>query len=86
MKNQDDIDFTIGRWGDHKSNRGHKKALANKIAIAELKKREKAGDILNKKEKKQLNFGKNSNTSPLTDFSRRKGRTVAVVPRHPLRL
>ena len=47
MKNQYDRDFTIGRWGDHKRNGGHSKVLANKIAIAELKKREKAGGILN---------------------------------------
>ena len=38
VNNQDDRDFTIGRWGEHKSNGGHKKALANKIVIAELKK------------------------------------------------
>ena len=68
MKNGDDRDFTIGHWGEHKRNGGHEKALANKITIAEMKKREKAGDILNKKEKKQLNFGKKSDTSPLTDF------------------
>ena len=58
----------IGRWGEHKSNGGHEKALSNKISIAYLKNREKSGGILNKKEKKQLNFGKKSNTSPLTAF------------------
>ena len=63
VKNLDDRNFTIGRWGGHKSNGGHRKALAKNIAIAELKKRKKAGDILNKKEKKQLNIGKKGNTS-----------------------
>ena len=52
----------LAAGGEHKRNRGHEKELANKIAIAELKKRENAGDILSKKEKKQLNFGKKSNT------------------------
>ena len=86
VKNWDGCNFTIGCWWEHNGNGGHRKALANKIAIAELKNREKSGDILNKKEKRQLNFGNNSNTSLLEDSSRRKGRMVAVVPRHPLRL
>ena len=68
VKNRDDSHFTIGRWGEHKRNRGHKKALAKKIAISDPKKREKAGEIMNKKEKKQINFGKKSNTLPLTDL------------------
>ena len=62
----------IGRWGEHKSNGGHEKALSNKISIAYLKNREKSGGILNKKEKKQLNFGKNINTLPLADFFSKK--------------
>ena len=72
VNNRYDRDFTIGRWGEHKSNGEHKKALADNIAIAEMKKRENSGDILNKKEKKQLNFGKNSSTLPLTDFFSKK--------------
>ena len=84
VNNQDYCDFTIGRWGECKGNGGHEKALANKIAISELKKRKKAGDTLNKKEKKQMNFENKNNTSPLTDFSQRKVVTVEVVPRHPL--
>ena len=71
---QDDFDFTIGRWGDNKRNGGHTKALGNKISIDELKKREKASEILSKKEKKQLNFGKKSNTSPLTALFLKKGK------------
>ena len=68
VNNRDYCDFTICRWGECKGNGGHEKALANKIAIAETNKRENIGDILNKKDKKQLNFGNNSNTSLLTDF------------------
>ena len=47
LNNRDDRDFTIGRKGEHNSNGRHEKALADKIAIAELKKREKVGEILN---------------------------------------
>ena len=72
MNNWDDRDFTIGFWGEKKRNGRHKKALANKIAIAELKKREQSGDTLNKKEKKQVNFGKKSNASLLTAFLYKK--------------
>ena len=68
VKNLDDRDFMIGRWGEHKSNGGHKKVLVNEIAIADLNKRGKAGDVLKKKEKKHLNSGNKSNTLPLTDF------------------
>ena len=68
VNNLDDHDFTISHWGEHKRNGGHKKALAIKFTISELKKREKAGDILNQKKKKQINFGKKSNISPLTAF------------------
>ena len=74
VKNLDDRDFTIGCWGEHKRNGGQEKSLANKIDIAEMKKREKSGDILNKKDKKQLNFGNNSNTSLLTDFFLKKSK------------
>ena len=49
LKNRYDRNFTIGRWGEYKRNGGHKKALANKIDIVELKKREKVGEILNEK-------------------------------------
>ena len=38
VKNRDDCDFTIGRWGENKRNGGHEKSLLNKIAIAELNK------------------------------------------------
>ena len=69
VKNRDDRKFIIGHWGKHNRNVGHKKALVENIAIAEMKNRGKAGDILNKKEKKRLNFGKKSNTHPLTDSS-----------------
>ena len=86
VNNRDDRDFIIGQWGDHKRRGGHRKALSNKISIAEPKKREKAGDILNKKEKKYLNFGKKGNTSLLTDFSQKTVRTVEMAPRHPLLL
>ena len=72
VNNRDDRDFTIDRWEENKRNVGHEKSLANKIAIAELKKREKAGDTLNKKEKKQMNFENNSNTSPLNAFFSKK--------------
>ena len=59
VNNRDDRDFTIGSWGEHKKNGGHKKALSNKIAIVELKNRSNTGE-------KRLNFGKKINTSPLT--------------------
>ena len=72
VNNQDYCDFTIGRWGECKENGGHEKALANTIAISEMNKRDNTGDILNKKEKKQLNFGNNNNTSPFTAFLLKK--------------
>ena len=72
MKNRDDRNFTIGRWGEHNRNVGQKKALAKNIAISDLKKREKSVDTLNEKEKKQLNFGKKIKTLPLTAFLLKK--------------
>ena len=72
VKNRDDRDFTICRWGEHKRKGGHKKALEEKIAIAELKKRGNTGEILNKKDKKQLNLRKKRNTSPLTALFSKK--------------
>ena len=47
VNNLDDCDFTIGYWGGAQKKGGREKALANKIAIADLKKREKVGKILN---------------------------------------
>ena len=71
-KNRCDCDFTIGCWGEQKRNGDNKKELANDISITELKKKENTGDILNKKEKKQLNFWKKSNNLPLTDLLLKK--------------
>ena len=44
----------------------------NNIAIADLNKRGKSGEILKLKEKKKLNFGKKNNTLPLTAFFSKK--------------
>ena len=48
----------------------------NNIAIADLNKRGKSGEILKLKEKKKLNFGKKSNTWPLVDFFSKKKKNV----------
>ena len=39
-----------------------------------MKKREKVGEILNKKENKNINFRKKSNASPLTDLFLKKSK------------
>ena len=83
VKNRDDRDFTIGRRGDHKNDGGHKKALVNMISIADLNNREKEGDILNRKENKQLYFGKKSNTSPFTDFLSKKRKNIGSGTKTP---
>ena len=83
VKNQYVRDFTIGHWGEYKRNGGHDKALANKIKISYLKKREKAGDTLSKKENKQLNFGKKSNASPLATFFSEKRKNGGGVTNTP---
>eukprot|EP00957_Ditylum_brightwellii_P187862 14303391-Ditylum_brightwellii.AAC.1 len=70
--NKTDCDFTIGCWNEHKNIMGHTESLMNKKAVNDLKRKEKAGEKLTVREKKVLNYGRKSNTMPLTAFFTKK--------------
>ena len=68
MANRIDRDLTIGRWNEHNKKTRHVTDLTKHNIVDDTNKSEKSGEKLNKKGKKNLSFGKKSNTFPLTDL------------------